>query len=216
MNDKDYLDRVSAFASEMRRFHARTQQPERERRAVCGFLRCIGIDFAVDEIQSRPKENDPVDVEFRDAHFQVTDLLGERKPGRIWQERERKWGNADSVSDVAEPWDWSQPISYDEISREITKHLEHTKAAHFDAQTRATVDILVYVELLPKRHLWPLDPFSSHHNDLVQQGWRSVSMVSFPYGSVLAACGSAPEFLQSRSGQILKKWERIDGCFDLE
>ena len=215
MDDQDYLKHLWKHAGEMRTFYSNAPQPERERMVVCAFLRCIGIDFSVSEIQSKPEENDPVDVEFRDAHFQVTDLLRDRKPGGLWQERERKWGNAESISDVVEPWTGSQPISYDEMSREIAKHLEQ-KATHYTVRTRAMVDILVHVDLLPKRHLWPLDPVSNHHNDLVQQGWRSVSMVSFPYGSILAACGPAPEFLRSRNGQILSEWERIDGCFELE
>ena len=215
MNEKDCLKQLGKHAREMRRFYSKSQQPERERMVVCAFLRCIGIDFSVCEIQSKPAENDPVDVEFRDAHFQVTDLLGDRKPGRLWQEREQRWGNADSISDVMEPWTDPQPISYDEMSQEVAKHLEQ-KATHYAAGTCATVDVVVHVDPLPKRHLWPLDPASNHHNDLVQQGWRSVSMVFLPYGSVLAACGSAPEFLRSCNGQILKEWERFGGWFDLE
>ena len=183
--------------------------------AVCAFLRCIGIDFSVCEIQSNPKQNDPVDVKFRDANFQTTDLLGDRKPGRLWQERERDWENVDKISDLVGPWTDPEPISYDDMSREIAKHLEH-KATHYGAGTCAKVDALVYVDLLPKRHLWPLDPISHHHNDLVQQGWRSVSMVFLPYGSVLAACGAAPEFLRSCNGQILTEWDGSDGWFDLE
>lgn len=216
MNDRNYLDQLSEIASEMRCFHARRQLPERERRVVCGFLRCVGIDFTVTEIRSKSEENHPVDVEFRDAHFQVTSLLGDRKPGRIWEERERKWGNASCVSDVEECWDHSQPISYDELSREIAKHLEHGKAAHYDPKIRAKVDVLVYVELLPKRHLWPLEPISQHLKELDQQGWCSVSMVSFPYGCVLTASPSAPEFIRSRSGPVLREWGGIAGCFDLE
>ena len=215
MNEEDYLDQLKKHAREVRRFLSNPQQSERERMVVCAFLRCIGIDFSVCEIQSKPEENDPVDVEFRDAYFQVTDLLGERKPGRIWQERERNWGTANSISDVMELWSDPQPISYDEISQEIAEHLEQ-KATHYTAGTCATVDVLVHVDLLPKRHLWPLDPVSNHRDDLVQQGWRSVSMVFLPYGSVLSACGVAPEFLRSYSGQILREWERIDGWFDLE
>jgi len=215
MNDKDYLDGLPAYAREMRRLHSNSGQTERERRTVCAFLRSIGTDFSVNEIKPKPEENDPVDVEFRNAHFQVTDLLGDRKPGLIWQERERKWENAVSVSDVEEPWTWSQPISYDAISEKIVTHLKQ-KATHYAAQTCATVDALVLVALEPKRHLWPLDAVSDHHNHLVEQGWRSVSMVFEPYGCILAACGSAPEFLQSRRGQILRKWKEPDGLFDLE
>ena len=50
---------------------------------VCAFLRCIGIDFSVGEIQSKAEQNHSIDVEFSDANFQTTDLLGARKPGRI-------------------------------------------------------------------------------------------------------------------------------------
>ena len=210
-----YLDQLRKDASETRKFFSNPQQPVRERMVVCAFLRCIGIDFSVCEVQSKLEENDSVDVEFRDAYFQVTDLLGERKPGRLWQERERNWGNADSISDVTEPWTGSQPISYDAMSQEIAKHLEQ-KATRYAPGTCATVDVLVYVDLLPKRHLWPLDPVSKHRDDFVQQGWRSVSIVFLPYGAVLAACGAAPEFLRSCNGQILREWERIDGQFDLE
>ena len=216
MNEKDYLEQLREHARETRRFFSNPHQPKRERMVVCAFLRCIGIDFSVCEIQSKPEQNDSVDVEFRDARFQVTDLLWDRKPGRLWQERERNWENADSISDLEEPWTDSEPISYDEISREIAKHLEQ-KATRYTSGTCAMVDVLVHVYPLPERHLWPPDdPVSNHHNDLVQQGWRSVSMVFLPYGSVLAACGTAPEFLRSYNGKILKEWERTVGWFDLE
>ena len=215
MNEKEYLEQLRRHASETVTFYSNPQQQsERERMVVCAFLRCIGIDFSVCEIRSKP-ENDPVDVEFRDAHFQVTDLLGDRMPGVIWRERERNWRNADSISDVVEPFTVSKPISYDEISKNIAKHLEK-KATRYTARTCATVDVLVHVDLLPKRHLWPLDPVSNHHHDLVEHAWRSVSMVSLPYGSVLAACEAAPESLRSRNGRILSEWERSNGWFDLE
>ena len=215
MDEKEYLEKVRRHARETRSLLSNSQKAERERMTVCAFLRCIGVDYSVYEIRSKPEQNDPVDVEFRDAHFQVTSLLGDKKPGRLWQERERDWENADSVSDLLEPWSDSEPISYDEISREVAKHLKR-KATHYGNRTCAKVDALVYIDPHPKRHLWPLEPVPEHHKDLVQQGWRSVSMIILPYGSVLAACRGASEFLLSRNGQILMEWGRPDGWFDLE
>jgi hypothetical protein len=76
--------------------------------AVRVFLRCLDIGFAESEILS--EERDPPDVVFRDAQFEVMEVLAGRKRGDEWREREERWGRAKQLSDVGEPYTPFEPM----------------------------------------------------------------------------------------------------------
>jgi hypothetical protein len=191
---REYITGLQRHAAETRNLLSNAQKPERERMVVRAFLRCIGEGFSDDEVQASAEE--PVDVNFRSARFQVTDILGDRKRGDAWRERERRYRAAKRLSEVVEPWTSSEPMSVGDVSQAVSEHLSE-KAIHYGVQNCSRLDALVYVDV-GDRHLWPVD--RGQDSKMVekwrQQGWRSVSMLFVPYGSVLAAQASAPDFLQ--------------------
>lgn len=212
-SEQEYLANLRRHASATRDLFSNAKKPERERMVVRAFLRCVGVQFSDDEIKA--SSNEPVDVVFRAARFQIMEILGDRKRGLAWREREDRYKNAKQTSDVLEPWTSSEPMSFGEVSQMIAESLAK-KASHYGFSNCSKLDALVNVDL-SGRHLWPLESHlqSEVSEALSQQGWRSVSMLFLPYGIVLAAKPDAPDFLKDNAGVVLNEWPFTDGWFDV-
>jgi hypothetical protein len=59
---------------------------------VRALLRCLGVAFEDAAIKAGPEE--PVDVAFRAARFQIRDLIGDRKRNKQLAEREKRYRKA--------------------------------------------------------------------------------------------------------------------------
>ena len=210
MNDKHFIDKLSKHADETVALLSNAQKPERERMVVRAFLRCIGIAFSDNEIQVG--ECEPIDVRFRCANFQVMVIIGARKPHDTWKKRKILYENAKNVSDVVSPWITPKAISLKEVTKKITNELAR-KAVKYGATGCASLDALAYVDL-PGRFLYPPESDLICFEQLISQGWRSVSMLCLPYGYVLTARDTSPEFLSDRSGLILNTWKNCDCLFN--
>ena len=81
------------------------------------FLRCLNVAFVDDEIAAGTTE--PVDVSFREARFQIMEMVGDKKRGLDWKIREQRYRDAKKAADVVEPYSSSTPISFAEISRRV-------------------------------------------------------------------------------------------------
>jgi hypothetical protein len=210
--EKEYIAKLQAHAAGARALFSNPMKSERERMIVRAFLRCIGEQFSDAEIRTGKEE--PVDVEFQAARFQVRETLGGRKRGLDWLERERRYQVAKSIADTAEPFTASEPMSLDEMSQLVAEGLAE-KASHYGAKNCAKLDALVYVDLR-NRHLWPLKPAPNDKvtRHLNEQGWQSVSVLSVPYGAILFAQPTAPDFLRNKAGSALNQWPHCDGWFD--
>jgi hypothetical protein len=212
--DEEYLAKLREDAAEAKTFFSNAKKLERERMVVRAFLRCIGEQFADDEV--RVGTDEPVDVAFRDARFQIMEILGGRQRGRELQEREQRYEKAERLSNLLESFAASEPFSLSEGAQFAAEALAG-KASRYGVTNCAKLDALVYVNL-KDRHLYPkpgqltIDPVSATEFD--RQGWRSVSILSLPYGVGLAARPDSPEFLRYRLGCVLKCWPRADGWFD--
>lgn len=211
-SEQEYIAKLQKHAAEALALLSNAQKPERERMVVRAFLRCEGIPFSDDEIQAGKEE--PVDVVFRSARFQVTEVLGGRKRGLVWRQRQRRYQAARRVTDLREPWISSEPMSFSEISQLVSEGLAE-KASHYGVKTCSELDALVNVDL-SGRYLWPLEPAldAKVAEELSRQAWRSVSMLFVPYGVVVIATHDAPEFLKDRDGLILNEWPDPEGWFD--
>jgi Putative endonuclease, protein of unknown function (DUF1780) len=185
------------------------RRAERERTIVRAFLRSLNVAFADDEISLGNAE--PVDVSFREARFQIMEIVGDKKRGLDWKNREQRYLDAKEAADLVEPYTPSMPISFADISRRVAEGLV-PKSRHYRAAGTATVDALVYVDL-SNAHLYPTEPqFEPDvENALRRQNWRSVSMLFVPYGVVLAASAGAPRFLLETFGRTPQPWPDPDG-----
>jgi hypothetical protein len=216
MNDfeQQYLADLREHARGSRTLLSNKQKAERERMVVRAFLRCLGVPFANEEVQ--PSREEPIDIVFRSARFQLMDIVGDRKRGDEWRQRERKYDGASSLSELLEPWTGSEALSLTTVVRLVADKLEE-KARHYGQASCAKLDALVYVDI-HGQHLWPLDSPAEKLTEIdeifARQGWRSVSMLYLPYGAVLYARTTAPDFLKDKVGRAMSEWRHSDGWFD--
>lgn len=161
-------------------------------KAVCAaLLRCLGIDFCEDEILS-PRD-DPPDIMFRDARFEVCEILDENRKRDDELKKEIK-----RPSDLLDKYIPPEPMAWADLIALVNNALGK-KAARYSPDVCAGLDALVYVNLKNK-YLEPDSSFPAVGN-LDAQGWRSVSVLMGLYAQVICAKSSAPEFLRGLIGQ---------------
>ena len=211
-SDNAFLAKLREYADRARRLFSNPQKPERERMIVRAFLRCVGEGFEDGEIIASSEE--PIDVRFRAADFQIMEIVGNKRRGLEWRQRQARYRDAQRVSDILEPYRPSQPMSFDDAAQLVADRLS-AKAARYGTATCASLDALVYVDL-HNRHLWPLESAGLARAAAVlqTQGWRSVSMLFVPYGVVLLAAPTAAVVISARAGRVLNEWPGLDGLFD--
>jgi hypothetical protein len=119
---------------------------------------------------------------------------------------------AKALNDLLRPYKPREPLPYIEIVKLITEALAK-KAVRYGYNVCADLDALVYVNLLSN----VLDPNSSIPNteELVKQGWRSVSMIMPLYSHVFFATDSTPGFLRDFTGQTRNECTNLDILFEL-
>lgn len=186
-------------------------KPERERAVCRAFLRCVGIAFAENEIVAPSEE--PADVSFREARFQIRELMEKgRRRGDEWKHKQDRWNCARSMHDIVEPTMLPVPMPFSEFVAVVSEALKE-KSEKYGKKQCSGIDALVYVNLTATRFLDQDSPFGDLSN-LNAQGWRSVGALFPPYGVVLFALETAPHFLLSLTGNPLNEWSRPDGLFD--
>lgn len=205
--DRSHLHALRAHAAATRYYLSDALKPERERDVCRAFLRCVGIPFLEREIIAPASE--PVDVSFREARFQVREMMETgRRRGDEWKKNQERWNRARSLDGALTAWrPKPAKMSFTELMAALTSALD-TKSRKYGAQCR-TLDALVYVNLTMTR---VLDPTSapSDTSALEAQGWRSVAMVFPPWGFVVISGADAPAFLRSRVGRALREWSDLD------
>jgi len=113
-SQKAYVDDLIKHTEDSITFFSNSMKSERERSVCAAFLRCLGIDFSAEEIVA--KRNDPPDVVFRQANFEIRELyeVG-RKRHDEYRERLEELKQAKTMDDTFVPIEWQKPISYDFI-----------------------------------------------------------------------------------------------------
>ncbi|NKL94188.1 DUF1780 domain-containing protein [Rhizobium leguminosarum] len=211
-SEKQYLGSLVAATEATLDLFSNRNKTVREKMVARAFLRCLGVEFSEDELVVGPEE--PVDISFKSARFQIMEMPGDRKRGLEMHEKLERYQKAKSINDVTDPWLDRVPLSFTEVSRKIAGSLSG-KASKYGVQACAKIDALVYVNI-PGRHLFPLtpklDPIAAE--ELHRHGWRSVSMVFIPYSCVLVARADCPEFLRNKTGRVRMKWPHPGGWFD--
>ena len=206
--DREFLQKLRAHATQTRLFLDNKMKRERERSVCRAFLRSLGVLFSDSELVAPTIE--PADVAFRDARFQVRDLLQERKRGDDWRRNEKQCTEAQSLADLGQPYSPPVLIDLKALVPEVTAALSE-KALKYGAGCK-DLDALIYVDL--KDAFLEANPFVPSVANLERQGWRSVSLLFSPYAVVLLATGGAPAFLFSALGTTSMKWEEIDTLFE--
>jgi len=210
--EREYLAALRRQIAETRRLFSNPQKPEREKMVCRAFLRSIGVEFSEDEIAVGASE--PVDIAFRDAAFQITEVLDEgRKRSLEHKELEIRYQNACSARDVMEPWRGPEAMEFGEVVSVTAKRLDK-KFAKLGQQGCRGIDALVHVDLFRPviRYLYPAAFVETDDaNTMRAHGWRSVSVLMIPYATVLFADETAPPFLRHRQCTVLQATDDIIG-----
>lgn len=207
--ETDYIKNQLKHTQETRTFFNNSIKPERERSVCRAFLRTIGIDFKDKELIAPTEE--PADVAFRDARFQIREILDPgRKRGDEWREKEKKYTEAKSIIEISGPYSSPIPFNLETLVPALVDSLSE-KSIKYGNKCH-DIDILVYINLsnkslIPDSEIPDLDK-------LRLQGWRSASFIFNPYGVVLFANSNAPDFLCSLKPGVYNEW-KTDGLFDI-
>jgi hypothetical protein len=204
-SEEEYLKNLRIHAEETNRFLSNNGQSKRECLVCSVFLKCLGIDFSKEEIEL--PSDDPPDVIFRSAHFEIMDIHDEnRRIHKDWKDKAKLYKNANTIRDVKGPPISPKPITYSEIIDLIIERLAVKKLAHYPPEVRENLDILVYVNL--ENNFLDLKSTYSNLDELKRQGWRSVSMImDYNHSHVFHATVSAPEFIRQFINQTRNECE---------
>ena len=207
-SEREVLKKLRRDAEEAEALFSNAGQELQERTAVAGLLRVLGVDFREDEIVKCDSE--PIDVSFRDARFQVTEILDRGRPRNLEiKRRSDRAKDAKHLRDLVEPGTISSdPMAPDELVALVSERCRE-KARRYAGEC-SDIDLLIYVNLR-RRHLhpsWPLPEAAA----LASLGWRSVSVIMERFAVVLWAAESAPAFLLERKGQPVV-WPGPDSVF---
>ncbi len=207
-----HLAKSRRHAGDTLRYLSNALKPERERAVCRAFLRSLGVRFTDDEIKATCQE--PADVCFREARFQIRELIERgRRRGDQWKRRQTRWNKPRSVAGTTERVTTPTPMKRFELVDAVTGALEH-KSKKYGPSGCSTTDALVYADLTGTRFLMRRST-AQDLSRLWPQGWRSVSVLFPPYGIVLLARNTAPELLRRLVGKVRKTWRKPDGLFDV-
>ena len=208
--EKKALEDIRRWDEESVVYFSNRRKPLRERNVVKTFLRICGIEFTNDEVKSCGE--DPPDVLFREARFEVVDLLDkDRERRRQFKERAVKSKAATSLAEVChdlhEEPDERFPLEFPEllgrIEQLIDKKHKKLKSRKDRVVDFGTLDLLIYVSL-ENHHVVPplrLDCPSQFLTKVRGQGWRSVSFFMNVWAGVILSKVDAPNFIKNLKGR---------------
>lgn len=228
--EEEYLKYMRDHAKKTRDLFGNKGKQKSERMVCRAFLKCAGISFTEESIKVVPVGDDPPDVLFDSARFEVRLLLDEgRKPNEEWKQA----SNAKDYEDVRRPPLSPKLIRLAELIPLVTDALKDKFEKYSKRNTRCSdLDALLYVNKLGT-YFVPTSPRISNEEfddeNLGNQGWRSVSVLvlfsptenpdflGYPcyHAVVLTAAATAPQFIHDRVGQILNMCPNQEGLFEL-
>jgi hypothetical protein len=197
MSDNDYLATIRSALEESVRFFSPQNKSERECWVVREFLDNLGVPSTESEL--RPVTDDPPDVRFREANFEIKEILDQgRKRHKEYKDALQKARAATDPSDLIERFTL-RDVSLTEVCDLILADATAIENK-YPADVRLQLDLLFYVNLEGVFGLTE-NPFP-RVDALASLGWRSVSFVKGFLSCVLCATRHAPDFIQDSVGRI--------------
>jgi hypothetical protein len=191
-------ERVRALKESLA-FFSNKEKLNREKWVVKRLLRALAIDFKEEEMTGT---EEPVDVSFRDARFQVKEILD--KDRRRTNEFKAKLEKAKSAKDYAELLEHYTPIdiSFSEIVRYCYGYARTLLSqSKYGPRERKNIDLLCYFNWLDHHVVPPVDVVNE------EVGFRSLSVVSNRYCTVAYARNDAPMLLRDNVGKAKEYFE---------
>ncbi|MCD5993236.1 DUF1780 domain-containing protein [Pseudomonas sp. CDFA 602] len=199
MDDSDYLRLLTIQAEQANAFLSNARKWERER-WVCQRL-LQGLNIAHRNEDFTPAGQEPPDVLFRDACFEVFFVLDEgRRLNDEWREELERRRSAFSLSQLVRREAKPKRIPASELLRRLAPTLR--KKAHNYRERGldlGELDIIAFASL--KREVLDLNSHFPPPTEYLRQGWRSLSLVGPTFARVLFAHPDAPDFLRTNLGR---------------
>ncbi len=180
-------------------FFSNSEKLNREKWVVRCFLHALGVRFKDEEMT---EAQEPVDVAFRDAGFQVKELLDDGR--RRTDEFKNKLETAKSAKDLDELLEHYTPIdiSFSEAAQRCSVYGESLlNQSKYGPRECKKIDLLCYFNWLDHHVVPPLEVPKK------VVGFRSLSVVSNRYCAVVCADSSAPAFLRDNVGKVTEYFE---------
>jgi hypothetical protein len=187
-------EQANAFLSNARKW-------ERER-WVCERL-LQGLNIAYREDEFTPAGQEPPDVLFREASFEVFFVLDEgRRLNDEWREELQRRRSAFSLSQLvrreARPKRIRAPELLQRLAPTLRKKAHNYRERGMDL---GELDIIAFASL--KRETLDLNSHFPPPTEFLRQGWRSLSLVGPTFARVLFAHPDAPDFLRNNLGRSI-------------
>ncbi len=197
MDDQSYLSGIRNGLKESVDFFASQDKFIRESWVAANFLTNLSISFAETDFV---RGSDPPDVVFRDAQFEVKEILD--KDRRRHAEYKEALARANDATDPAELLEGYSPkdISIQEVFALVHSVAADLATRRYPPKVRKELDLLCYVNLQDVMRLVET-PFPDV-TPLAVLGYRSVSFLEGHRSCVLCAGSSAPSFLHVQTGII--------------
>ena len=174
-------------------FFRRESKAEREKWVARRLIAALGVTF--DEGEIKRGQEEPADVLFRDAHFQVKEMLDEgRKRTKEFIEKLERAKSAQSFGELLEHYE-PQYITFAEI---VQRCANYASSLLYGPHERKNMDLLCYFNYVDyhETNTLPINKFN--------EGFRSFSVVSNRFCAVLDTASDAPCFLSENEGRIIK------------
>jgi hypothetical protein len=164
-------------------------------------LQGLNITYRDDEFT--PAGQEPPDVLFRDASFEVFFVLDEgRRLNDEWREELQRRRSAFSLSQLvrreARPKRIRAPELLQRLAPTLRKKAHNYRERGLDL---GELDIIAFASL--KRETLDLNSHFPPPTEFLRQGWRSLSLVGPTFARVLFAHPDAPDFLRNNLGRSI-------------
>jgi hypothetical protein len=196
---KKFLENWRESLKATRDYFSRSNETQLERDAVIDFLANFGISFDEKEVVS--VKDDPPDVLFRNATFEVKEKLDQdRRRGDEYRQLLEKAEASDEPNDAVVLFT-PKELTPMEVGQIVLNKLDELELK-YEPKFKKTLDLLIYVNLLEHFHKPGEMP---SHTLFSAYGWRSVCAVSSTYSYVFFASNDAPDFIKALVGQERKR-----------
>lgn len=193
-DERALLAEMKRAWSENLRFYSNAGKEDRERWVVAEFLTHLRVPFDPNELRSHIQKS-KVDVEFRDARFQVKEIPDPNfRRGDEIKTTYHRVMNAKTLQDTVGPgfvYDVPHVESAYNLVRDTARDLA-TSATYKDH--KATLDLLCYVT---RTRASVISANEVRPEELSLLGWRSISCLIGSQAVALYAGSDGPTFLQS-------------------
>jgi hypothetical protein len=198
-NDLDCKENYIHALKESLTFFSNKWKLDREKWVVRRLLHALHIDFSEDEIAGA---EEPVDVSFRDAKFQVKEILNESR--RRTDEFKSNLKKAKTAKDYSKLLEHYTPtdISFSDIVRHCQDYAATLLSqSKYGPLERKNIDLLCYFNWIDY-HVVPAIEVQN-----VEVGFRSLSVVSNRFCAVIYAGSETPQFLKDNVGKAREYFE---------